>query len=126
MKLDYCSARRTLRLLAWLCLAFIAFITVGPLGVRPVTGLSPQLERLVAFTVLGSLFAAAYPRHILIAACIVIGAAIVLEMLQLLSPSRHGRVFDASVKIVGGLIGLCAGSVFSRLLRRRLARSNHT
>ncbi|MGB3866780.1 MAG: hypothetical protein WBA29_14240 [Xanthobacteraceae bacterium] len=108
-----------IRVLAWLCLAFIVFVTVGPIGVRPVTGASPQLERLVAFAVMGALFAAAYPRHIVAAAVVVIGAAVLLEIFQLLEPSRHGRLFDAAVKIVGGALGISAGWVFARLTARR-------
>jgi hypothetical protein len=30
-------------------------------------------------------------------------------MLQVQEPSRHGRVFDAAVKMAGGIIGLNAG-----------------
>ena len=60
--------RRLVRLAAWGSLAFVALVTVAPLGWRPVSGYSPQLERLVAFFVVGSLFAAAYPRHIILAA----------------------------------------------------------
>ena len=107
-----------IRVLAWASLAYIAFVTVGPIGVRPVTGASPQLERLVAFAVTGALFAAAYPRHIVAAAVVVIGAAVLLEVFQLLEPSRHGRLFDAAVKIVGGALGLGAGWIFARLTRR--------
>jgi hypothetical protein len=118
MDLQSSAVRRLTRVLAWLCLGYIAFVTVGPIWVRPETGASPQLERLVAFAVVGTLFAAAYPRHIVLAATVVIGAAILLEAFQLLEPSRHGRLFDASVKIVGGLIGLCTGWIFARLTRR--------
>jgi hypothetical protein len=75
---------------------------------------------LVAFVVVGALFAAAYPRHIVLASLVVIGAAILLEAFQLLEPSRHGRLFDASVKIAGGLIGLGGGWVFARLTRHRI------
>jgi apolipoprotein N-acyltransferase len=98
-----------LRVSAWFCLAVIAVITLGPIGLRPQTGLSPQIERFVAFAVVGALFAAAYPRYILFAAIIVLGAAVMLELLQLLAPSRHGRLFDASVKVGGGVVGLCVG-----------------
>lgn len=105
--------------MAWLCLAYIAFVTVGPPAVRPVTGVSPQLERLVAFALMGALFAAAYPRHIVLAAVVVLGAAVLLEAFQLLEPSRHGRLFDASVKIIGGMMGLAAGWLFARMAGRR-------
>jgi hypothetical protein len=107
-----------IRVAAWTCLAVIALITVGPIGLRPETGLSPQIERFVAFAIVGALFAAAYPRYILFAAIVVLGAAVILELLQLLAPSRHGRVFDASVKVAGGVVGLCAGWVVSRIVTR--------
>ena len=98
-----------LRASAWTCLALIALVTLGPLGLRPESGLSPQIERFTAFALVGALFAAAYPRYVLFAAVIVLGAAVILELLQLLAPSRHGRMFDAGVKLTGGTIGLCGG-----------------
>jgi apolipoprotein N-acyltransferase len=112
-------AQLTIRVAAWACLALIALVTVGPIGLRPETTLSPSIERFVAFAVVGALFAAAYPRYILFAAIVVLGAAVLFELLQLLSPSRHGRLFDASVKIAGGVFGLCVGFVTSRLGPRR-------
>jgi hypothetical protein len=112
-------ARRAIRIAAWASLTFIAIVTVGPIGVRPVTGLSPQIERLCAFIVVGALFAAAYPRHIFLAAFVVLGAAALFEVLQVLEPSRHGRVFDAAVKMAGGVIGLCAGWLFAKFAMRR-------
>ncbi|MBN8961162.1 MAG: hypothetical protein J0H71_08515 [Rhizobiales bacterium] len=118
MDLQSPAFRRLTRIMAWLCLGYIAFVTVGPIWVRPETGFSPRLERLVAFAVVGTLFGAAYPRHIVLAAVVVIGAAILLEAFQLLEPSRHGRLFDASVKIVGGAMGLATGWIFAWLTRR--------
>jgi hypothetical protein len=98
-----------MRMAAWGCLIAIAVMTLGPLGLRPSSSLSPSIERFIAFAVVGALFAFAYPRYILLAAVIVLGAAVMLEVLQLVRPSRHGMVFDAAVKIVGGICGLSAG-----------------
>ncbi len=103
------------RILAWLCVAAIAVVTVGPLSWRPESGVSPQIERFAAFALAGLLFSTAYSRHILIAAAIVIAAAIGSELLQLIEPSRHGRAFDAAVKIGGSVTGLTIGYIFSRL-----------
>jgi len=98
-----------LRIAAGICLAAIAFVTLGPLELRPESGMPPHLERFIAYAIAGTLFAVAYPRYILFAAAIVLGAAVLFEVLQLLAPSRHGTVADAVVKVAGGLVGLCAG-----------------
>jgi VanZ like family len=97
-----------LRILAWTGLVAIAFVTLAPLGLRPVTGLPPDVERFAAFAAVGALFAAAYPRYIVFAGVVVLGAAVSFELLQLLAPTRHGTVMDASIKVAGGLAGLCA------------------
>ena len=107
------------RVAAWLCLASIAMATLSPLGLRPTTGWPPSIERFTAFALVGGLFAMAYPRYIVLAAVIVLGAAALFEVLQVLTPSRHGRVFDAAVKMCGGTFGLIAGWVLVRLLPRR-------
>jgi hypothetical protein len=107
-----------LRIAAWICLAAIAFVTLGPLDLRPESGMPPHFERFVAYAIVGTLFAMAYPRYILFAAVVVLGAAVLFELLQLLTSTRHGRLPDAGVKIAGGLIGLCAGWVVSNGTRR--------
>jgi apolipoprotein N-acyltransferase len=117
-----------LRIAAWACLMAIALATLLPLGFRPHSAMSPSIERLVAFAIAGVLFAWAYPRYILFASAVVLGAAVLLEVLQVLAPSRHGMAFDAAVKIVGGICGLAAGWVLARadrvpgLVRRLLVR----
>jgi apolipoprotein N-acyltransferase len=108
-----------LRTSAWICLAGIALMTLGPLGLRPESGMPPHVERFAAYAIAGMLFAAAYPRHILFAAVIVVGAAVMFELLQLLAPSRHGRLFDAGVKVAGGFIGLGAGWIVAQWSARR-------
>lgn len=108
-----------LRLSAWLGLLSIALITLGPLELRPISGMSVHIERFAAFAIIGALFAAAYPRYIVFAAGVVLAAAVLFELLQLLTPSRHGQLFDAGVKIAGGVFGLCAGWVFSRITAPR-------
>jgi hypothetical protein len=108
-----------LRISAWTCLAGIAFVTLAPLGFRPESGMPPQFERFAAFALVGALFAAAYPRYILFAALVVLGASVLFELLQLLAPTRHGTVFDATEKFTGGLVGLYAGWTVMRFSTRR-------
>lgn len=109
---------RLLPLLAWLLLAAVAFATLAPIGLRPTTGYSPTIERFLAFGAVGFLFALAYPQRLWLIIVVVLGAAIALEALQLFAASRHGRLFDLSVKLGGGGLGIMAGIVARRLWER--------
>lgn len=106
-----------LRILAWMLLAALVVVTIGPISLRPVTPLPTQLERSLALLVIGFVFALAYPRHIVIVAVLVLGTTILLEFLQVLEPSRHGRLVDAAVKLLGGAVGLAFGTLASRARR---------
>ena len=103
-----------IRLMAWLLLAAVLFVTVSPIQMRPVTDAPPDVERFAAFAVLGLAFAISYPRHWRLVACLVVAAALVFEAAQLLAPTRHARVADALVKALGGLVGIAAGAVIQR------------
>lgn len=106
-----------LRVVAWLLLAGLIFVTLSPIDLRPISPLPVQLERAAALALIGFVFAIAYPRRILLVALVVLGATVGLELLQLIQPSRHGRVIDAAVKLIGGSGGLLLGWLFARLRR---------
>lgn len=107
-----------LRILAWLALLGLVFVTLSPIEWRPVSPLPTQLERALALAVIGLCFAIAYPRHILLVATLVLGVTVLLELLQLAAPSRHGRLVDVAVKLIGGGVGLAIGWFAERRLRR--------
>ena len=107
-----------LRVLAWLLLAGLIFVTLSPINLRPISPLPVQVERAMALAVIGFVFAIAYPRQILHVALLVAAATITIELLQLFAPSRHGRVTDVTVKLAGAGIGLLAGALSNRLRRR--------
>ena len=113
---------KLVRFLAWSSLVVIGILTLAPIGFRPESGFSPSIERFSAFAVLGLAFALAYPRHFWPAVFVALGSALLLEVLQLLEPSRHGRVFDAMVKVAGGTIGLMLGHLLLRIRLRHQAR----
>lgn len=111
-----------LRVLAWLALVAIIFVTLSPIGLRPHVG--PAIaERSVAFAIAGFLFAIAYPRRIWVTLVTVLGSALVLEVLQVLTPTRHGQLLDALSKVIGGCVGIAAGLIvlwlWSRIMRPR-------
>ena len=103
-----------LRVIAWGSLAVVAVATLAPLGFRPTTSFPATIERFASFAVIGLAFALAYPRQFLLAAMIAIGGAVLLEVLQVLAPTRHGRVFDAAVKLAGSSTGLLIGLAWQR------------
>jgi hypothetical protein len=104
---------------AWALLVLIAFATISPIQDRPTLPISSSFERLAAFAVLGALFCLAYPRHIALVYLIVLGSAVVLEFVQLLTPDRHGRIPDALEKIAGGASGVVAGRAILHLERAK-------
>ena len=107
--------RRSIAVLAWFTLALMVFATLSPIGLRPGanTGGSVGFERFAAYALLGSLFVAAYPRHFIPVSIFILGVAISLELLQQLTPDRHGRMADAAQKLLGGI----AGCSFTRLIQ---------
>lgn len=115
--------QRVCTIAGWLALAFIAYATLSPIDARPVLA-GPQLEHFAAFALVGLSFAVAYPNRVVFVVIIVVGAAVGLEALQLLTPDRHGRVIDALVKALGGIFGISAGQLALFLLRLKSARSN--
>ena len=104
--------------LAWVSLAIVTYVTLGPLQQRPHAFSSAALERLAAFAFLGFMFLIAYPRRLALVCSLVLGSAGLLEFLQTLTPDRHGRLIDAFEKIVGGSVGIFAASVVLHFLNR--------
>jgi hypothetical protein len=117
--------QRISNITGWLALGFIVFATLSPVGDRPSLA-SPHLEHFAAFALMGLAFALAYPNRVLLVVTVVIGAALGLEALQLLTPDRHGRAMDAFVKALGGISGICVGQMVSFLLQLKPVQSDHS
>jgi hypothetical protein len=96
-------------IVAWTVLGFIVCASISPIQYRPATPLPFSIERLAAFAVLGSLFCVAYPRYMLFACLIVVGSAVLLEVVQLLTPDRDARMQDLIEKMAGGAGGIVFG-----------------
>lgn len=116
---------RLLPLLAWLLLAAVAIVTIAPIGFRPVSSFSPNVERFVTFGAVGFVFALAYPRRLLLIIAVVFGAAISLELAQLFAAGRHGTLRDLGIKLLGGGLGIAA-AVLARRVWERLAAGRAT
>ena len=97
---------RVCRWIAWPLLAAIIFVTLSPIGLRPVTPAPANLERFVAYAALAGVFCLGYPKDRLLALLSLVAFAGVLEALQHLVPTRHGRISDAAVKMMGAAAGV--------------------
>ena len=104
---------------AWVSIIVIAYATLtrvgfvysiyyelSPLLMRPGMRNYAHFEHIIAYAVVGTLFGFAYPRRIILVCCIVFGGAILLEILQTLTPDRHGTLVDALEKMAGGGAGI--------------------
>lgn len=98
---------------AWLSLAFIVFATLSPIDLRPQVA-GAGLERFAAFAVTGLLFGLAYPRRLGLVVAFVLCAACLLEVIQLITPDRHGRLPDLFAKMAGGSAGILAARFWNR------------
>ena len=108
-----------LRVGAWVVLAGIVFATLSPIGLRPVTPEPPNVERAAAFLLFGLLFALAYPKRLWLVIASIVVVAVGLEALQLLAATRHARIADVGVKLLGGGVGLALGAALNRLVAGR-------
>jgi VanZ family protein len=113
--------QRICRIAGWLALAFIVFATLSPIYDRP-SVTNPQFEHFAAFALLGFSLMLGYPRRVLPIVLLVVGSAFALEAMQLLTPDRHGRVLDATVKAVGGLCGIGVGRLLLAILQDQAGR----
>lgn len=75
---------------------------------RDEPGLIVFVERFGAYALLGVLFSLAHPRRVALVCLLVLGGAVVLELLQLLTPGRDARAIDAVEKLAGGAVGILA------------------
>ena len=112
---------KTVTIAAWVSIIFIAYATLAHVGfvysiyyklspflMRPEMNTYAHVEHIIAFVVVGALFGFAYPRRTVAVCCFVFAAAALLEILQTLTPDRHGTLVDALEKMAGGLAGTIA------------------
>jgi hypothetical protein len=100
--------KTVLRFAAWALLCLIAFFTLCPIEDRPHLTDDAQIERAVAYFIVGALLAAAYPRSRLLAGLGLVLAASSLELSQEFVPGRDAGLPDLMAKAGGGIGGVGA------------------
>lgn len=113
------ALQTVLKFLAWLALILTLFITVSPIEFRPQSIPPVNIERGGAFALISAMFIAAYPKLWKLCTLLLITGVIGLELMQLLSETRHARISDVAVKILGTIIGVAVGWFISFWLSQR-------
>ncbi len=97
---------RYLRILAWILVIGLVLATVVPASDRPETGLEHHFEHLVAFSLVGLVFALAYSLRLTVLITSGIVFALLLELAQIPLPSRHARITDFLIDALGASVGI--------------------
>ena len=103
------TIRLLIRRAAWLSILIVLLVTLVPIGWRPATGLSPNIERLCVMAAVGALFAAAYPRRFWLIVLTLSLTSAMVEPLQFIAAGRHPSLRDVEFKSLGVAIGAVLG-----------------
>ena len=85
---------------------YAIYFKLSPFLMWPAMQTYAHFEHVIAFAFVGALFGFAYPRRLIVVCSIVFGAAALLEILQTMTPDRHGTLVDAFEKMAGGALGI--------------------
>jgi len=119
LKAFVCDYGRKIALAAgWAVLAVIVWASLSPIESRPHSGLAVNLERELAFALLGAIFVLAGRIRPLPLLALLIAFVVGLELLQNLTPTRHGRFDDFLVKALGVTAGVALGAIVQGWARR--------
>jgi len=120
MKWSAYQSRGIVRALAWFGIAAIVVLSVVPADERPVTGTGQDFEHLTAFGLVAGMFAIGYSfalTRLLLMALLFCGG---IELLQVPLPTRHARVSDFAIDLLGSYLAI--GLVAFATSRSRAAR----
>src|SRR5215213_7999969 len=98
------------RVSLWVALALalaIAIVTLVPISFRPMTGAPPDIERGVAFLLLGAVISLVCPRlrNLSVGILLAVAFAALLEVGQNFTPSRQAAMHDFVVKALAVIVG---------------------
>jgi VanZ family protein len=99
-------------------LGAMAFFTLAPMSLRPRTGALYGYEHFIAFGLVGGAFALVGLHRSLKAALAVVGAIVLIEVVQGFVPGRHAEVSDVAMNVVGFVGGCIVGIVARRVVSR--------
>jgi hypothetical protein len=104
--------------LAWVGAVTILILSVVPADERPVIGVGQAVEHLAAFGLVAGMFAIGSHRlgliRLLLVAFLFCGG---IELLQVPLPTRHARVSDFAVDLLGSYVAIVLVMFGSKFMR---------
>jgi len=110
--------RRIARTLAWFGVAAIFILSVVPADERPVTSTGQAFEHFTAFGLVAGMFAIGYRFtliRLLLMALLFCGG---IELLQVPLPTRHARVSDFVVDLLGSYLAIGLVAFYYKFISR--------
>lgn len=104
------------RTVAWIMFAVVALISATRVRLPACTSISLDMERSIAFGLVGMMFIFAYPddRRIVAALCFL--GVIVTELLQAMFSTRYERMEGVIFKTMGATAGLLIGAAILQIV----------
>jgi VanZ family protein len=112
------SAVRSVRAAAWILASAIVVLSLVPSDLRPETDLPHHLEHFLIFFITGCAFGLGYSRTLGRLATLLVLFAGLVEIAQLLQPSRHARISDFLIDTFALWVGLMAVSLSNEFWTR--------
>src|ERR1700733_5204793 len=98
--------RTVARALAWVGISAIIYLSVVPAVDRPITGVGQSFEHFTAFALVAGTFAIGYRLSLIRLLLLALLFCGFVELLQVPLPTRHARVSDFSIDLVGSWVAI--------------------
>jgi VanZ family protein len=104
--LDVPSIKLVAKVVGWLLLAVIIFLTLSPAVYRPVTKVGHNLEHFLIYLLLGVTFGVGYARQWWLVVLGLVALTAAVEFAQLFVPGRHARLKDLVIDAGAACLGV--------------------
>ena len=104
--------------MAWTLAAIIVVLSLGPVWLRPETGLPRWAEHAAIFAALGAAFAISYRNRLAMLLSIGVVSPAVLQFMKFAVPGRHARFNSVLIEVMSASIAImCCSAILRKFTR---------
>jgi VanZ family protein len=115
------SIKLILKVCCIAALVLLVFVGLGPSQWQPRSGLGWEIDHFVGYFVLTLIFCLAWPRPVAVGGALIV-FAVLLEILQALTPDRWSNLWAALYSALGAMAAAVIADLSIRARRRFRAR----